>query len=110
MSSSPTTHLLLFLRSEEEEHALYFVTGEIFIEREVIVVEALEDHHLYPIASPFLIPLKEKRITLALAIPPTPKHINEIADLVATGLLLGFLIREEIDLDGRIINNLGNAS
>jgi hypothetical protein len=34
MNFSPTTHLVLFLRPENEEHALYLVTGEILIDRE----------------------------------------------------------------------------
>ena len=110
MSSSPTTHLLLFLRPENEEHALYLVRGEILIERETTLVETQEETGLCQMAAPFLIPYKEKCITLALTIPLTPEHIKELAGLVAIGLLVGFLIRGEIDLGGRVINNLGDGN
>lgn len=109
MSFSTTTHLMLFLRPDNEEHALYLVTGEILIDRETTSVEIQEETSLCQMAAPFLIPYKEKRITLALTIPLTPEHIKDLADLVATGLLLGFLVRGEIDLGERVINNFGDG-
>lgn len=93
---------------ENEAHALYLVTGEILIDRETTPVEAQEETGLCQMAAPFLLPYREKCITLALTIPITPEHIKDLADLVATGLLVGFLVRGEIDLDGGVINNLGN--
>jgi hypothetical protein len=36
----------------------------------------------------------------------TPGQIEEIAYLVKTGLILGFVVRGEIDLGERMINNL----
>jgi hypothetical protein len=108
MNSSPTTQLMLFLHPENEEQALYLVTGEILIDRETTPVEAQEEAGLCQMAAPFLLPYREKRITLARTIPITPEHIKDLADLVAIGLLVGFLVRGEIDLGGRVINNLGN--
>jgi hypothetical protein len=106
-NSSPTTHLILFLHPENEEHAFYLVAGEILIDRENTPVEAQEGVGLCQMAAPFLLPYKEKRITLALTIPITPEHIKDLADRVTIGLLVGFLVRGEIDLGRRVINNLG---
>ena len=50
---------------------------------------------------------QEKRLTLALYAPATVGQIDDIAYLVKIGLILGFMVRGEIDLGGRVINNLG---
>jgi hypothetical protein len=49
---------------------------------------------------------KEKHLTLALSAPVTTKQIDEIAYLVKIGLILGFVVRGEIDLGERVIHNL----
>ena len=49
---------------------------------------------------------KGKRLTLALSAPVTPEQIEEIAYLVKIGLILGFVVRGEIDLGERVMNNL----
>ena len=53
----------------------------------------------------FVLTHKEKRLTLTLSAPVTVKQIEDIANLVATGLILGFVVRGEIDLDERVIHN-----
>ena len=40
---------------------------------------------------------KEKRFTLALSAPATVGQIDAIANLVKIGLILGFVVRGEID-------------
>lgn len=47
-----------------------------------------------------------KHITLALSAPLIPAHIKDIADLVTIGVILGFVVRGEIDLGGRVINTM----
>jgi hypothetical protein len=48
----------------------------------------------------------EKHLTLALSAPITPTQIEEIASLMNTGVILGFVVRGEIALGERIMNNL----
>jgi hypothetical protein len=55
----------------------------------------------------FTIFYTEKRITMALSAPVTPAHIKDIADLVSIGVILGFVVKGEINLGTHIINNVG---
>jgi hypothetical protein len=54
----------------------------------------------------FVFTHQEKRLILALATPMTTRQIDDLAFLVKAGLILGFVVRGEIDLGGRAINNL----
>ena len=45
-------------------------------------------------------------LTLTLSAPATVGQIDDIAYLVKIGLTLGFVVRGEIDLGERVINNL----
>jgi hypothetical protein len=55
----------------------------------------------------FRLSRKEKCTTLALSVPVTPGQLDDIAYLVKIGLILGFVVRGEIDLGERVITNLG---
>jgi hypothetical protein len=60
-------------------------------------------------SAPFVITHNEKRLVLALSAPLDERSISEIAQLVVTGLMLGFVVKGEIALggDGAVFNNLG---
>jgi hypothetical protein len=51
----------------------------------------------------------EMRQVFALRAPLDPKTIDDLAQLVTTGLILGFVVKGEIALGGEVgvINNLG---
>ena len=51
----------------------------------------------------------DKRVVFALRTPLDPKTIDDMAQLVTTGLNLGFVVKGDIALGGEVgvINNLG---
>jgi hypothetical protein len=102
MNIRAATYLVIFLHAEDEDHAMYLLS-EILGQTTVVSTE--EENLLFELA-PFKIPIKEKRITLALGRPLTPEQINDVAGLVITSMITGFLIRGQIDLGGSVINNL----
>jgi hypothetical protein len=103
MSLHSPTHIIVFLKPENEEHALYLI-GESFPSTAYTIVDTQEEQVTW--GTVFVLIHKEKRLTVALAAPVTPKQIEEIAYLVKIGLILGFVVRGEIDLGERVINNL----
>ncbi len=103
MSTQTPTRITIVLNPGNEEHALYLI-GEAFTSTTFTVVEAQEEQVEW--GTLFVLSHKEKCLTLALSAPATVKQIEEIAYLVATGLILGFVVRGEIDLDGHVVNNL----
>jgi hypothetical protein len=104
MSTQSPTQITVFLNPDDEEHALYLI-GESFTSTTFTIIDAREQQVTW--GSFFVLTHKEKRLTLALSGPATPKQIEDIAYLVQIGLILGFVVRGEIDLDERVINNLG---
>jgi hypothetical protein len=104
MSPSSPTQITVLLNPENEEHALYLI-GESFTSTGFTVVASQEEHVRW--GSVFVLTHREKRLTLELSAPVTAKQIEEIAFLVTIGLILGFIVRGEIDLDERVINNFG---
>ena|SRR5438270_9508569 len=102
MSAPSPTQITLMLKPKNEEHALYLI-GESFITSTFTVVDTQEEQVSW--GTVFVLTYKEKRLTLALSAPVTVKQIEDIAHLVATGLILGFVVRGEIDLDERVIHN-----
>ena len=103
MSLHSPTYLVIFLKPENEEHALYLI-GESISSTTHTIVDTQEEQATW--GTVFVLIHKEKRLTLALSAPVTPMQIEEIAYLVKIGLLLGFVVRGEIDLGERVINNL----
>jgi len=103
MSRHAPTYIILYLNPENEEHALYLI-GESFTSTELSIVDIQEEQ--VTLGTVFVLIHKEKRLTLALSAPVTPQQIEEIAYLVKIGLILGFVVRGEIDLGERVMNNL----
>ena len=98
------TQITVFLNPEDEEHALYLI-GESFPPATFTIIDTREEHVTW--GSIFVLTHQEKRLTLALSAPVTTRQIDDIAYLVKIGLILGFVVRGEIDLGERVINNLG---
>jgi hypothetical protein len=103
MSRHVPTYIILFLNPENEEHALYLI-GESFTSTELTLVDTQEEQVTQ--GTIFVLLHKEKRLKLALSAPVTSQQIEEIAHLVKIGLILGFVVRGEIDLGERVMNNL----
>ena len=103
MSTPSPTQITVFLNPEDEEHALYLI-GESFTSTTFTIIDTQEEQVTW--GTVFVLTHKEKRLTLALSVPATPGQIEDIAYLVKIGLILGFVVRGEIDLGERVINNL----
>ena len=110
MSEHPPTLLIVYLRPEHDEGARYHIdealttagiTYRLIAEHEERV--SLES------AAPFVITHSEKRMVFALRAPLDPKAIEDMAQLVTTGLILGLTVKGEIALGGEVgvINTLG---
>ncbi len=104
MSTQPPTQITVFLNPEDEEHALYLI-GESFTSMSFTIIDSKEQQVTW--GSFFVLTHKEKHLTLALSAPATPTQIEDIANLVKIGLILGFVVRGEIDLGEDVFNNLG---
>ena len=105
MSIPSPTQITVFLNPEDEEHALYLI-GESFPPTMFTIIDTQEVGEQATWGTIFVLTHKEKRLTLALFAPATVGQIDDIANLVKIGLILGFVVRGEIDLGGRMINNL----
>jgi hypothetical protein len=103
MSLHSPTYLAIFLKPENEEHALYLI-GEAL----PAIVYTIEDIREEQVTwgKVFVLIHNEKCLTLALSAPITSKQIEEIAYLVKIRLILGFVVRGEIDVGESVINNL----
>lgn len=63
-------------------------------------------------SAPFVVTHRQKRFVFALRAPLDPKAIGDVARLVVTGLILGFVLKGEIALGGEVgvVNNLGGEA
>lgn len=104
MSTPSPTQITVFLNPEDEEHALYLI-GESFPSTTFTILDTRQEQVTW--GTVFVLAHQEEHLTLALSAPATPGQIDDIAYLVKIGLILGFVVRGEIDLGGRVINNLG---
>ncbi len=110
MSEHPPTLLIVYLRPEHDEGARYHIDETLTtagIAYRLIVEQ--EERVSLESAAPFIITHKEKRMVFALRAPLDPKAIDDLAQLVTTGLILGFAVKGEIALGSEVgvFNNLG---
>ena len=104
MSAPSPTQIAVFLNLGDEEHALYLI-GESFPPTTFTIINTQEEQAAW--GTVFVLTHQEKRLTLALSVPATVEQIDTIANLVKIRLILGFVVRGEIDLGKRVINNVG---
>lgn len=81
-----------------------YLHSESFLPTALTLVESQEEQVTW--GTVFTLTHTEKRLTLAQRAPGTTGQFEEIAYLVKTGLILGFVVRGEIDVGERPINNL----
>ncbi len=110
MSEHPATLLIVYLRPDHEAGARYHI-DEMLTTAGIAfrLIAQQEERVSLESAAPFVITYNEKRLVFALRAPLDPKAIEDMAQLVMTGLILGFVVKGEIAMDGEIgvINNLG---
>ncbi len=109
MSEHTPTLLIVYLRPDHDEGTRYHIdetltTGGIAYR----LIAQQEGRVALEGFAPFAITHNEKRLVFALRAPLDPKAIGDIAQLVTTGLILGFVVKGEIALGGEVgvINNL----
>ena len=109
MSEHTPTLLIVYLRPDHEEGARYHINETLTMAGIAYhLIAELEERVTLEGSAPFVLRHKEKRMVFALGAPLDPKTIDEMAHLVTTGLLLGFIVKGEIALGGEVgvINNL----
>src|SRR5947209_14840966 len=110
MSEHPPTLLIVYLRPDRDEGFRYHVDETLTtagIPYRLIAQQ--EEYVSLESVAPFVVKHNEKRLVLALREPLFPQIIDDLAQLVTTGLILGLGIKGEIALGGEVgvINNLG---
>ncbi len=110
MSDHPPTLLIVYLCPDHDEGARYHIDEALTaagITSRLIAQQ--EERVTLESAAPFVYTHNEKRMVFALRVPLVPKTIYELAQMVTTGLILGFVIKGEIEIGGEVgvINNLG---
>lgn len=109
MIEHPPTLLIIYLRPDHKEETYYHVdealttTGITYR-----LITEFEERVSLESAAPFVITHIEKRMVFALNTSLAPKVIDDMAQLVTTGLILGFVVKGEIALgsDLGVFNNL----
>ncbi len=110
MSQPPPTLLIVSLRRDQDEHVRYHL-DEILTPAGIgyRLLASQEEQITLDHVAPFIISYQEKRLTFVLQRPPDASAIDELAQLVTTGLILSIKVLGEIAIGGdvEIFNNLG---
>jgi hypothetical protein len=109
MSQHPPTLLIIYLRPDHDEDACYHIDETLTAAGITYrLIADLEERVSLESAAPFVITHNEKRKVFALRSPLDSKSIDNMAQLVTIGLILGFTVKGEIALEGElgVINNL----
>ncbi len=109
MSEHPPTLLIVYLRPAHDEVALFHLDEVLTVAGiEYRLIAQQEERVSLESAAPFIFSHHEKRTVFALRAPLDPRAIEDLARLVMTGLILGFVVKGEIAMGGEIgvINNL----
>ncbi len=110
MSEHPPTLLIVYLRPDHDEGARYHIDETLTTAGITYrLIAEFEERVSLESAAPFVFMYHEKRMVFALRVPLDPKTIDDMAQLVTIGLILGFVVKGEIALGGEVgvINNLG---
>src|SRR5579859_2907572 len=110
MSEHPPTLLIVYLRPAHNEDALFHIDETLTMAGiEYRLIAQQEERVSLESAAPFIFTHNEKRMVFALRSPLDPRAIEDLARLVTTGLILGFVVKGEITLGDEVgvINNLG---
>lgn len=109
MSEHPPTLLIVYLLPSHNEDALSHFDQVLTVAGiEYRLIAQQEERVALESAAPFIFSHDEKRMIFALRAPLDPQTIEDLARLVTTGLILGFVVKGEIALVDEVvvINNL----
>ncbi len=109
MSEHPPTLLIVYLLPEQDEGAHYHIDETLSTAGIVSHLIARQEERVsLEGTAPFVFTHVERRLVFALHAPLDPKSTDAIAQLVTTGLILGFVVKGEILLGSEVgvINNL----
>lgn len=109
MSEHTPTLLIVYLLPDHNEDALYHIDETLTVAGiPYRLIAQKEERVSLEGTAPFVITHTEKRLVLALHASLDPKSIDEMGQMITTGLILGFTIKGEIALGGEVgvINNL----
>ncbi len=109
MSEHPPTLLIVYLCPAQNEDVLSHLDEALTVAGiEYRLIAQQEERVSLESAAPFVITHMEKRMVFALRAPLDPQTIEDLARLVTTGLILGFVVKGEIALVDEVvvINNL----
>ncbi len=110
MSEHTSTLLIVYLHPDKEEGARYHIDETLTMAAIAYrIIASQEERVSLEGSDPFVITHHETRMVFALCAPLDPKAIDDVAQLVTTGIILGFVVKGEIALGGEVgvINNLG---
>jgi hypothetical protein len=109
LGEHPPTLLIVYMRPGHEEGVFYHIDETLTTSGITYSLIAQCDERVFLESSaPFVISHIEKRLVFALRAPLIPKAIDDMAQLVTLGLILGFVVKGEIALGSEleVINNL----
>ncbi len=110
MNENTPTLLIVSLQPGKDEGARYHI-DEMLTTAGIAysTISEQEERVTLEGTAPFVVTHSEKRVVFALRAPLDPRIIDDIAGLVAIGIILGFVVKGEIELGGEVgvINNLG---
>src|SRR5712692_631510 len=99
MTEHPPTLLIVYLRPDQDESARYHIDETLTTAGIAYHLIAQQEERVsLESAAPFVITYNEKRMVFALRAPLDPKAIHDMAQLVAIGFILGFVVKGEIVL------------
>ena len=110
MREHTPTLLIIYLCPVHEEDALSCIDETLTVAGiEYRLIAQQEERVTLESAAPFIFTHNETRMVFALHAPLDPRAIEDLARLVSTGLVLGFVVKGKIALvdDVVVINNVG---
>ena len=110
MSEHPPTLLIVYLLPAHDEGARYHIDETLTTAGiAYCLIAELEERVPLEGSAPFVVTHTQKRMVFTLRAPLDPRAICDIARMVTTGLILGFVVKGEIALGSEVgvFNNLG---
>lgn len=110
MSKHPPTLLIVYLCPAHDGDVLFHLNETLTAAGIAYRLIAEQEVRAFlESAAPFSFSYNEKRMVFALHVPLNPKDIEDLARMVTTGLILGFIVKGEIAMgdDVGVFNNLG---
>lgn len=109
MSEHPSTLLIVYLLPDKDGAVRYHIDETLtMIGVAYTILAESEERVALEGTAPFVVTHHQKRLVFALHAPLESGALDDIARLVVTGLILGFVVKGEIALGGEVgmINNL----